>query len=161
MIMFSDECHRTLLMISQHWFRWWLGAVRQQAITWANVDLVPCRHMASPGHNMFIKCGGIIGYSKITIMEYGKFMIVNWTSLKRCGKSKKSTNLQHFWDSFYKSYSFWILRETTLMGSTMAGNIQRTRPYTIYIYQSRVWKLPVSKYLMGWVDTNLTRHRQI
>ena len=25
-------------MISQHWFRWWLGAGRQQAITWANVD---------------------------------------------------------------------------------------------------------------------------
>ena len=25
-------------MISQHWFRWWLDAARQQAITWANVD---------------------------------------------------------------------------------------------------------------------------
>ena len=23
---------------SQHWFRQWLGAIRQQAITWANVD---------------------------------------------------------------------------------------------------------------------------
>ena len=23
-------------VISQHWFMWWLGAVRQQAITWAN-----------------------------------------------------------------------------------------------------------------------------
>ena len=28
-----------------------LGAVRQQAITWANVDSVPCRLMASLGHN--------------------------------------------------------------------------------------------------------------
>ena len=54
MIMPSDECHRTLLMISQHWFRWWLGAVRQQASTWANVDSVPCRLMASLGHNMLI-----------------------------------------------------------------------------------------------------------
>ena len=27
-----------LLLISKHWFRWWLDAVRQQAITWANVD---------------------------------------------------------------------------------------------------------------------------
>ena len=43
-------------MISQHWFRLWLGAVRQQAITWANVDLVPCRHMASPGHNELGTC---------------------------------------------------------------------------------------------------------
>ena len=28
-----------------------LGAVRQQAITWANIDLDPCRHMTSLGHN--------------------------------------------------------------------------------------------------------------
>ena len=42
----------SLLMISQHWFRWWLGAVRllrQQAITWAYVDPDLCRHMVSPG----------------------------------------------------------------------------------------------------------------
>ena len=36
---------------NQHWFRLWLGAVRQQAITWASVDLDLCRHMASLGHN--------------------------------------------------------------------------------------------------------------
>ena len=41
------ECLWTSLMISQHWFRWWLGAVRQQAITWANVDRDLCRQMAS------------------------------------------------------------------------------------------------------------------
>ena len=35
----------------QHWFRLWLGAVRQQAITWANVDQCLCRHMASLGAN--------------------------------------------------------------------------------------------------------------
>ena len=28
-----------------------LGAVRQQVITWTKVDLDPCRHMASLGHN--------------------------------------------------------------------------------------------------------------
>ena len=41
-------------MISQHWFRWWLGAVRQQAITWANVDPDLQRRMASLGHNVLI-----------------------------------------------------------------------------------------------------------
>ena len=46
-----DECHSTLLMISQHWFRKWLVAVRQQAITWANGDPDLCRHMASLGPN--------------------------------------------------------------------------------------------------------------
>ena len=29
---------QNLLLISHHWFRFWLGAVKQQAITWANVD---------------------------------------------------------------------------------------------------------------------------
>ena len=40
----SDECHRTSLMRSQHWFKWCFGAVRHQAITWANVDPDPCHH---------------------------------------------------------------------------------------------------------------------
>ena len=38
----SAECHRPPLMITQHWFRLWLGAVRQQAIAWTNADL--CKH---------------------------------------------------------------------------------------------------------------------
>ena len=45
------NCRWASLMISQHWFRWWLGVVRQQAITWVNVDLVLCHHMVSLGHN--------------------------------------------------------------------------------------------------------------
>ena len=45
----SDKCHWTLLMISQHWFRYWLDAVRQQAITRANVDSDLCRHMVLTG----------------------------------------------------------------------------------------------------------------
>ena len=50
----SDECNWILLMISQHWFRSWLGVVRQQAITWANVDSDLCRHMASLGPSELI-----------------------------------------------------------------------------------------------------------
>ena len=34
--MLSSECHRTPLMIIQHYVR--LGVIRQQTITWANVD---------------------------------------------------------------------------------------------------------------------------
>ena len=45
-----DEWPRTPSMISQHWFRQWLGVVRHQAITWANVDPDVCRHMASLSH---------------------------------------------------------------------------------------------------------------
>ena len=47
----SGKYHRTLLMRNQHWFRLWLGAIRQQAITWSNVDPVLCGHKMSPGHN--------------------------------------------------------------------------------------------------------------
>ena len=39
-----DESHSTLVMISQHWFRY-------QAITWTNVDPDLCRLMASPRPN--------------------------------------------------------------------------------------------------------------
>ena len=45
----SDDCYCTLLTIGQHWFRWWLVAWWQQAITWANVDLDLSRHMVSLG----------------------------------------------------------------------------------------------------------------
>ena len=43
-----DECHSTLLMISQHW---------HQAITWANVDPDLCRQMASLGPNELTTTG--------------------------------------------------------------------------------------------------------
>ena len=45
------ECQRTSPMRSQHWFRLWLGAVRQQAITWANIDLYLHCNMATLGQN--------------------------------------------------------------------------------------------------------------
>ena len=47
----QGECDWTLLMISQHWFRWWLGAVTQQVITWAHLDPDLCHYMASLGYS--------------------------------------------------------------------------------------------------------------
>ena len=52
----SGDCYWTLLMISQQWFMYWLGAMKQQAITRANVDPDPCRHMVPLGHNE-LNCG--------------------------------------------------------------------------------------------------------
>ena len=43
----SAECHRTPLVRSQQWFRQWLGAIWQQAITWTNVDIDLWHHMVS------------------------------------------------------------------------------------------------------------------
>ena len=37
--------------ISQYWFRLWLGAIRLEAINWANVDTDLCRHIMWLGHN--------------------------------------------------------------------------------------------------------------
>ena len=64
MIMPSDEYDGTSLMISQHWFRLWLDAIRQQAITWANVDQILCRHMMSLGHSVL---SAIISFVSILI----------------------------------------------------------------------------------------------
>ena len=50
-IMLSNECHRTLLMVSQHWFRQRLGGIMQQAVNLANFDPDLCRHMSSWGHS--------------------------------------------------------------------------------------------------------------
>ena len=45
-----DDCHRTHLLISQHWFRWWLGYFREETIKWANIDPDLCRHLAALDH---------------------------------------------------------------------------------------------------------------
>ena len=51
----SDECQWTSLMtgqqqLSQRW--WWLGAIKQQAITWGNADPDLCHHVVLLGHNV-------------------------------------------------------------------------------------------------------------
>ena len=38
-------------MISQPWLTYWLGVVRQQVITWTNVDPNLCHRMVSPSNN--------------------------------------------------------------------------------------------------------------
>ena len=53
----SNECHWTLLMISQHWFRKWLGAVQHQVITSDNVDPDLYHHVVSLGHNELTQRG--------------------------------------------------------------------------------------------------------
>ena len=42
------------LIINEHWLGQWLGAIRRQAINWADVDPELCRHMLSPSHNEFL-----------------------------------------------------------------------------------------------------------
>ena len=66
-----SECHKASLMISQHWFKWWLVAVRQQAITWANVNPDLWCHMAPLGHNGLLRIVRILRWIA-SHMEYDK-----------------------------------------------------------------------------------------
>ena len=52
------------LMTSHHLFRYWLGVIRQQAITWAHGDPNLCCLMASLGHNELISM-----FSQMKIIE--------------------------------------------------------------------------------------------
>ena len=54
MKLLPTERLRTPLMTSQHWLRWWLGAIMHQAISWINVNLVLCRLLASQRYNKLI-----------------------------------------------------------------------------------------------------------
>ena len=66
----SDEDQQTLSMISQYLPRSWLGAIRQQAITWANIDPNLCRHVMSLGHN--------------ELMSNNEHLILTHFALKKC-----------------------------------------------------------------------------
>ena len=44
------------IAIRWHWFRWGLGTVRQQAITWTNIDSNLCCHVALLQHDERKSC---------------------------------------------------------------------------------------------------------
>ena len=50
-----DEYHKTLLMISQHCFRQWLGVIRQRTITWSNVHPLVCHSLYGVTRPQWIK----------------------------------------------------------------------------------------------------------
>ena len=119
MIMPWVECNGTSPMISQHWLRSWRGAIRQQAITWANVDLVPCHHMASPGHN------------KLTQSCYKPWMLYFWGMkilCKACSIFQCSMTLHHpfVYVSYFKaSYDDKIKSKWTL---TIINELCKLKP---------------------------------
>ena len=68
----SGECRKIPLMISRHGFSLWLGAVRRQPITWANVDPNLCWNMGSLDHNeiilWFVSC--VSGKYRMLVSNY-------------------------------------------------------------------------------------------
>ena len=52
----SGNCHKNSLITSQYWLQWRLGAIRQQAITRANIDPDLCSHMGSLCFSELMTC---------------------------------------------------------------------------------------------------------
>ena len=50
----SDECQWTLLMMSQHWFRQWLGGIRQQPLQSSRMDFTLRLPIGRRKHQMII-----------------------------------------------------------------------------------------------------------
>ena len=78
--LFSCECHRTPMMICRHWFRYWLGAVRQQAITWIIADPDLHSHMAPLGSNeLNLKSRAVAQWRhRITIYCYSRYCNISY-----------------------------------------------------------------------------------
>ena len=81
-------------MISQHWFRQWLGAVRQQAITWANVDPELCHEMA------------LLGFNELTSIDISIYMThtMIWSNVQKYRKVHF-----HLWSN--SLYILWFCRD--------------------------------------------------
>ena len=62
----------------------WLGAMRQQTITWARVDPDLCRHMAILGHNMLIEIGPYDNFVDSVYWHYFNHDI-HWHKARVCG----------------------------------------------------------------------------
>ena len=97
----SWKCHRTLLIRSQHWFRQWLGAVRQQAITWSNVDPELCHHMVSLGHIGLIY-SGIVPRVSVNIgsgngLSSNQHQAIIWTNANLLSIGPCGTNIIKTW----------------------------------------------------------------
>ena len=67
-------------LISQHWFRKWLGAAGQHAIIWTNVEPDLSRHMALLDLNQLLK-------------DMGKSL--TWAQKKKKKKKKKTQSMKH------------------------------------------------------------------
>ena len=102
------------LMMSQHWSRWWLGAIRHQAMTWANVDPDLYHHMASLGHNGLIEwiLGWIFFFSTCNT---GSGLITHMMAwVQDCSNSL--ADMQKLLQSCTKP-SIWISIKWVLVGS--------------------------------------------
>ena len=122
----SDECRKTSWMINQHCFRIWLGAIRQQAITWANFDPDLCRHMPSLGHNAFnwqnapISC--TLRYAMVCIywvIWLNKQVSCSWFVIPWCTCNDTLQFSEYHSAVCFMEMSIWLLSHPSILGVTL------------------------------------------
>ena len=136
---FSDECHWTLLIRSQHKFRWWHGTVRQQVITWTNVDPDLCCHMASQRINKHLAWLNWYDFgvwkSKIiwghTIRWFG---FINPLSLKQ-NAEHTATTLP--FSNAFSCIKIFVIRLKFHWSLFLGG--QLTKSQSAFVIQPKVW----------------------
>ena len=103
---------------SDDWFRKWLGAERQHAITWANVDPDPCCHMSSQGHNEFMFFISSVSPSSYLYKDslYSErlslhiYMYMKWLiQYKDASIENPIVQIRRFYNSFISTTGFPIL----------------------------------------------------
>ena len=85
--------HTISLLESQHWFGKWFGVIRQQAITWTNVDQVIWRNMASRGR---------YDYEQVS---WTSFKIPQWEELTKCNFPRDRRNI---WQNIVDISQTWL-----------------------------------------------------
>ena len=95
-MLLADECCGTSLMRSQHLARWWLGDVRKQTTTRANVKPDLCHHKASLSHTEL----------SIIITHHPKRLDSGFLCYQSVTASS-SKNDKHEWLSFDTRYIIW------------------------------------------------------
>ena len=121
-------------MISQHWFRKWLGAVMQHAITWANIDLDLYHHISSLGHNELMQD------NRAASAECGFFCKINQSWNQWILKFVISVYLVHFVMITCFMFGKWSTNEMLNCGNVpVLYHIYHKRFFIIISAISEVW----------------------
>ena len=96
---------------TQHWFRLWLGAVREQVITWANVYPDLCHHMVSLGHSELNLT--IIGQDDVSVLHHPAIYRDHFVYVPSQWETTLHFNVVFHWLGAYTKWSLHIPIENT------------------------------------------------
>ena len=135
----SCKCHKTLLVISPHLFRKWLGAWWHQAITWTNVVQVLWHHMVSL----------ILHADETCCAREANHETWNWIVLSQekiwISEIYECSHMIYRWDMMWEKLWSWFLKCHTL---NQENNIHITKipdllVELIYIVIISIWHLHI------------------